>query len=84
MMVIKESHESIMRRRNLEAEKRRILNLDFKKKSDRSNWDRLNGFLKAKSDHPPNEGQNEATKGFQSFETPEDGHDTPQLDQKAH
>ena len=45
MNVIKESHESIMRRKNLNAEKQRILNMDFKKKSDKQDWEELNRFL---------------------------------------
>ena len=45
MAVIKESHASIMKRKNLEKEKQRILNMDFKKKSDRTNWERLNKYL---------------------------------------
>ena len=45
MNVIKESHESILRRKNLEQEKRRILNMDFKKRSDRADWERLNKYL---------------------------------------
>lgn len=45
MNVIKESHESILRRKNLDQEKRRILSMDFKKKSDKQDWDRLNKFL---------------------------------------
>ncbi len=45
MTVIKESHESIMKRKNLEKEKHRILNMDFKKRSDRADWENLNRFL---------------------------------------
>ena len=45
MNVIKESHESILRRKNLDQEKRRILSMDFKKKSDKADWERLNKFL---------------------------------------
>ena len=45
MNVIKESHESIMQRKNLENEKRRILNMDFKKRSDRADWEKLNKYL---------------------------------------
>lgn len=45
MNVIKESHESILRRKNLDQEKHRILNMDFKKRSDRADWERLNRFL---------------------------------------
>ena len=48
MNVIKESHESIMRRKNLNAEKQRILNMDFKKKSHRKDWEQLNQFLEEK------------------------------------
>ena len=45
MTVIKESHASILRRKNMEQEKRRILNMDFNKKNDRADWERLNKFL---------------------------------------
>lgn len=45
MAVIKESHTSIMKRKNLEQEKQRILNMDFKKRGDRGDWERLNKFL---------------------------------------
>ena len=45
MNVIKESHESILRRKNLDQEKRRILSMDFKKKGDKADWQRLNKFL---------------------------------------
>lgn len=45
MNVIKESHQSILRRKHLDQEKRRILSMDFKKKSDRDDWERLNKFL---------------------------------------
>jgi hypothetical protein len=45
MTVIKESHESIMKRKNLEKEKHRILNMDFKKRSDRADWENLNKYL---------------------------------------
>lgn len=52
MMVIKESHQSIMRRRTLEEQKRRIMNMDFRKKSDREDWERLNSFLQEKQKEP--------------------------------
>ena len=45
MTVIKESHASILRRKNMDAEKRRILNMDFNKKDNRADWERLNRFL---------------------------------------
>ena len=48
MNVIKESHESILRRKNLEQEKRRILNMDFKKRSDKEDWQKLNKFLQGR------------------------------------
>lgn len=38
MNVIKESHESILRRKNLEKEKQRILNMDFNSNKDRADW----------------------------------------------
>ncbi len=34
-----------MKRKNLEKEKHRILNMDFKKRSDRADWENLNRFL---------------------------------------
>ena len=45
MNVIKERHESILRRKTLNAVKQRILNMDFKKKSDKQDWEELNRFL---------------------------------------
>ena len=48
MNVIKESHESILRRHALNQEKRRILNMSFTKRSDKQDWDRLNKFLQEK------------------------------------
>ena len=45
MNVIKESHESILRRKNLDQEKRRILSMEFKKKSEKADWEKLNKFL---------------------------------------
>ena len=45
MTVIKESHASILRRKNMEQEKRRIMNMDFNKRNDRADWERLNKFL---------------------------------------
>ena len=38
MAVIKESHASILRRKNQDEEKHRILNMDFSKASDKANW----------------------------------------------
>jgi len=48
MNVIKESHESIIQRKNLEQEKRRIMNMDFKSRSNKADWERLNRFLQEK------------------------------------
>ena len=45
MTVIKESNASIQRRKMNEKERQRILNMDFKKRSDRADWERLNKFL---------------------------------------
>ena len=49
MNVIRESHESILRRKNLMEEKRRILNMDFRKASHRQDWERLNKYLLEKT-----------------------------------
>ena len=60
MNVIKESHQSILRRKHLDQEKRRILSMDFKKKSDRQDWERLNKFLQERqSQTASNEGPGE-------------------------
>ena len=48
MNIIKESHESILRRKDLAQEKHRILNMDFKKRTNRNNWENLNKFLEEK------------------------------------
>ena len=53
MNVIKESHESILRRKKLEQEKQRILNMDFTSAKDQKDWQRLNNFLRNKQ---PGEG----------------------------
>ena len=45
MNVIKESHESILRRQSMAQAKRQILNMDFKKRSDKADWECLNRFL---------------------------------------
>lgn len=63
-----------MRRRTLEEQKRRILNMDFKKKSDRDDWERLNQFLQEKQKEPDQNLSSGATnaqnKGESSFELP--------------
>ena len=48
MNIIKESHESILRRKDLAQEKHRILNMDFKKRDNRKDWENLNKFLEEK------------------------------------
>ena len=48
MNIIKESHSSILRRKDLAEEKHRILNMDFKKRSNRNDWENLNKFLEEK------------------------------------
>ena len=45
MNVIKESHESILRRQSMAQAKRQILNMEFKKRSDKADWECLNKFL---------------------------------------
>lgn len=45
MNVIKESHASVMRRKQLEQEKRKIMEMDFDKKKNRQTWKKLNQFL---------------------------------------
>ena len=59
MTVIKESHASILKRKNLEQEKQRILNMDFKKKSDRGDWERLNKFLSERRSQAQSEVMND-------------------------
>ena len=94
MNVIKESHESILRRKNLDQEKRRILSMDFKKKSDKADWERLNKFLyerqsqitTASNEGPGGaggaraEGRTAVTEGGdQSFQLPTDNEATQQV-----
>lgn len=45
MTIIKESHTSILARNTMEQEKRRIMKMDFKKRSDKTEWSNLNKFL---------------------------------------
>ena len=45
MNVIKESHESVNRRKHLERTKRRILNMDISKKHDMLDMSDLNNFI---------------------------------------
>ena len=45
MNVIKESHESILRRQSMAQANRQILSMEFKKRSDKADWECLNKFL---------------------------------------
>lgn len=45
MNVIRESHQSIIRRKELEQQKRYIMNMDFETAKDKSEWNNLNKFL---------------------------------------
>lgn len=81
MNVIKESHDSILRRKNLDQEKRRILSMDFKKKSDKADWDRLNKFLQERQSQITTQGASQnndvmAAEGDASFQLQLDN--TPQ------
>ena len=45
MNVIRESHASIIRRKELEQQKRYIMNMEFETAKDKSEWQNLNKFL---------------------------------------
>lgn len=55
MTVIKESYSTIMRRNQMQQEKQRILNMDFRKKSDVNDWERLNKFIVDRRSHAHSE-----------------------------
>ena len=48
MNVIKESHESILRRKQFEVQRRKILDMNFSSKADVMDMSNLNSFIQVK------------------------------------